>query len=1337
MPEAIGDRMAYLRPGTAARRKGDDKLVRAFVLFGGLLVLALLAALVAPYFIDWTAYRADFEREASQILGRKVIVKGEASARLLPFPSVTFNEVEVLDDDGASLMTIGRFRMDAELAPYLSGEIYIYSMTVDRPIVRLPLRADDTVRWVADDPRIPTGARVVLQNVAINDGTVIIEDEARSRTKTLLDLDATLSAGSLAGPIDGRGSFTVDGEAVTFDVAAGVPEDDGSMPLRVTASNRTLDGQIILDGRATATGDVPQFSGSVALVRPAPEPADATAAAASPFEALEGGADEAGDLSRQAAVPPIRATGNIVLSSERAEVSELRVAAGGGAQPYILTGSGELAYGDAARFSLTLEGEQVNVDALAGAPSATGQSSSAAGTDASGGVEAPQQSLSRRLEAMRGILAEVPRPTMDGTVQISLPVVTAGDTTIRDVAFTAEPRAAGWKLDSFVAEVPGRTRIEASGDLGVDEGFSFEGDLLVASQQPSGFSDWLTGNVDPAVRTLSRAGFAARTTLTGDRQVFDALEIDVGGDIITGEMARAETSGTTTMTAKLKGGKVDLDAVLALSRLFTGRDRSIADADRVDLALQAGPVSYAGATADTVDADLGFDGDSLTVDHLTIAGLAGARLTSSGSLTDLSGGDAKGKLDVELDTKEPQRFFAFLQRAFPGIPLIEVLAPRAERLAPLLLSGEVEAVDGAPGKKPTLLVRLDGTADGTKIDLNSAVENGIYAAAESGRFGLDLRLENDQPTVLLGQLGIVSVDLAPPSPLEVELTLSAAETGPAVASATMRAPGSEVSIDGSVEVAPGGVTGAEFAAYVNSEDVGPWLRSLAIDLGQSFDQVPVDVNAGVVFRDGAWRISGLNGTIAGTDVVADLARPLGEPFTGKVTLSRLSLPWLADLVYGRPLLGPAGEPTWSREPFTASLLPPVAATVDVEAGKMTLAGGLAVSGVAASLDLSPTSAALQNIRARLGDAEVAGSLVMRNTEGLAGFSLAAYAEGIDLSGLAPALSSGEGPARLDGALRLDASGQSYQALIQALSGAGDVTVVNASIPGVPEEILQPLLAAADEPDFQPQGQSASTFAALGASRSFDVATASTEFTVTGGTLKLAPVEIAGGDTRLTVDASLDLADLSLDGDLTLAIDPGREAVAGAEPTVIYDLSGSLTAPTLGLDAAALTNYLSVRALEREQARVEAMQESLEEKLRLRREGRFYRWRQDTATRLAEEAEAQRKAAEDEARALEEVQARERSAAEQAARDKAAAEEAAAEEAARKAAEQQAAAEAARQPARQPARERAPRPNPPAASGQSSDRSPSALTFDRPLPASPNARTPDFESLPGVTNPLDF
>ena len=40
-------------------------LARLFVFFGGLLVLALTAALVGPYFIDWTNYRAEFEHHVA------------------------------------------------------------------------------------------------------------------------------------------------------------------------------------------------------------------------------------------------------------------------------------------------------------------------------------------------------------------------------------------------------------------------------------------------------------------------------------------------------------------------------------------------------------------------------------------------------------------------------------------------------------------------------------------------------------------------------------------------------------------------------------------------------------------------------------------------------------------------------------------------------------------------------------------------------------------------------------------------------------------------------------------------------------------------------------------------------------------------------------------------------------------------------------------------------------------------------------------------------------------------------------------------------------------------
>nr|WP_255341084.1 AsmA-like C-terminal region-containing protein [Jiella sp. LLJ827] len=1277
-------------------------------MFGGLLVLALLGALVAPYFIDWTAYRADFEREASKILGREVTVKGAASARLLPFPSVTFDEVEVKGPEGEALLTVDRFRMDAELAPYLSGEIFIYSMALERPTVRLPIRADESIRWVVDNPEIPTGATVVLENVVIEDGTVIIDDESIGRTKTLLDIDATLSAESLAGPVDGTGSFTVDGQRVVFDVRTGLPQDDGSMPVRVTAANDALDTRIILDGTATAANSVPGFAGSFGLIRPVPDQVlDAQAEEqANPFDSLD--PQERGQPSMteaEPAVAPLRAGGNIRLTADRAEVSELRMQAGGGTQPYILTGSGSLDYGAEPSFALELEGEQVNVDALNAEEEALPP-----GAVAKDDPDAERLGLSRRIEAMRAVLADVPRPTIDGTIALSLPVVTAGDTTIRDVALVARPQPTGWRLDSFAAELPGRTRIEAAGDVGLDKDFEFSGRLLVASQQPSGFSDWLTGTIDPAVRTLSRAGFSAQTTLSPDRQIFENLEVDVGGDEISGQIARVRAEDHTKITADLQGERVDLDAVLALSRLFTGRDDSLAEADRFDIALDAGPITFADAAADSVNADLSFDGGTLTVDELVIEGLAGARVTSSGTLSDLDGGDAKGRLKVALESQDPDRFFDFLRRVRPGIPLIEVLAERANRLSPLDLSGEVEAVEGEDGKRPTLLVRMRGTADGTRIDMSSAIENGIYARTESGRFGLDLQLKNDRPTVLLGQLGISAVDVSPPSPLEAELSLSAAETGPAVTSATLRAPGNEVSVDGVLEVTPGGVTGADLSVYVNSDDAGPWLRALAVDLGQSFDIVPVSVSGGLIYQDGGWHLPDLGGTIADVSLSAALDKRPEEPLGGNVHVSELSLPWVANLVYGRPLLDVAGMVDWSSESFRPALLPPVEAALNLTADRMTL-GATALSDVSADLALSGSEVSLSAMKAQYDGAPLTARATLRNTGGLGGFSLVALAQDIDLAGLFPAAASSDDPAQMSGEIRLESSGQSYQALVSATTGAGSVTVRGIKLPGVGQNTLQPLLAAADSEDFRPQAETAETFRTISKGRAFPVEEAETEFTVAGGTIRFAPVTLDEGDTQLTIDASLDLSDLGLDGDMRLAIDPGVDRVEGAEPVVNYALAGRLSQPELQLDATGLTNYLSVRALEREQARVEAMQESLEEKLRLRREARFYRWRETVAAERARAAEERRQA--------EEQAAAQRAAEEQARRDEA--------EAAKRRAQQAANRENAAQRRNQPT---------PEPSRNGSGGSPATLNFDPP-PAADGGTNKEFPSLPGVSNPLEF
>jgi large subunit ribosomal protein L24 len=69
------------------------------------IILALVAALVGPHFIDWTQHRAVFETQVSRYVGMPVRINGAIDARLLPTPSVVLRDIEA--GDGQSRVQAG------------------------------------------------------------------------------------------------------------------------------------------------------------------------------------------------------------------------------------------------------------------------------------------------------------------------------------------------------------------------------------------------------------------------------------------------------------------------------------------------------------------------------------------------------------------------------------------------------------------------------------------------------------------------------------------------------------------------------------------------------------------------------------------------------------------------------------------------------------------------------------------------------------------------------------------------------------------------------------------------------------------------------------------------------------------------------------------------------------------------------------------------------------------------------------------------------------------------------------------------------------------------------
>jgi hypothetical protein len=175
------------------------------------------------------------------------------------------------------------------------------------------------------------------------------------------------------------------------------------------------------------------------------------------------------------------------------------------------------------------------------------------------------EQAAERLAAFREAMLDFPKPVIPGTVEVNLPAIVAGDTTIRDVRLSAEPADGGWTLNSLAATLPGRAMLEADGLLRTSEqDFGFSGDLLLAVSQPSGFAAWLSKDVDEAIRRLPNAGFSAKVEITEHRQVFDDLELILGGARFTGRVVDERPRGSrASMQVELDGGRLDVDGLAA------------------------------------------------------------------------------------------------------------------------------------------------------------------------------------------------------------------------------------------------------------------------------------------------------------------------------------------------------------------------------------------------------------------------------------------------------------------------------------------------------------------------------------------------------------------------------------------------------------------------------------------------------------------------------------------------------------------------------------------------------------------------------------------------------
>jgi flagellar biosynthesis GTPase FlhF len=244
-------------------------------------------------------------------------------------------------------------------------------------------------------------------------------------------------------------------------------------------------------------------------------------------------------------------------------------------------------------------------------------------------------------------------------------------------------------------------------------------------------------------------------------------------------------------------------------------------------------------------------------------------------------------------------------------------------------------------------------------------------------------------------------------------------------------------------------------------------------------------------------------------------------------------------------------------------------------------------------------------------------------------------------------------------------------MAESASGSGTATLRDTIVHGLNSAALPDIMAAADriEGDITPASVTPLAEKAVLSAQTV-LGAVTVPFSIAGGTLRAQNVTAGDGAANLSGNLEISFPDERMTGGLAVNFRPGEEALTGAEAQVSLDYAGLLHSPGLSFDATDLSNFLSLRAFERERRRVETLQANVLEKQRLRREVALYKAnaveREAARLRAVEEQRRRELAAKEAARQKAEADARAQA-------DKKAAEEAAAvkaaEEAARKAEEQ--------------------------------------------------------------------
>jgi len=1093
-------------------------------------IIALIAALVGPYFIDWNQFRPQFEAEATRIIGTPVRVGGKLDARLLPAPSLQLHSVTVGGAKDLGKVRASKLDVELSLGSLMRGEVRATELTINGMSVDLGLDAKGRIDWPAS-----TGA-VNLGSLAIDrlnlTGRIALHDVANRSTLELNDIAFSGDVRSLAGSIRGDGNFLLAGTRYPFRVSSGQgPDGNGTrVHLNIDPGQRPL--AIDLDGVLNFDARAPRFEGAMTLVAP------------------PGQKGKGND-------PPWRIGAKVKADYSAARLEQVEVSFGPEERALKLSGSGDLRFGAAPLLRAALSARQLDADRFFSRDNAA--------------------EPVRALPALRALGTIVPHLPVPAQIEFASEQVMLGGRPLQDIAAELHGDDTSWSLRRLEFRAPGATRVSLSEadakSAGPDQ---FKAALSVESSDPEALLTWLQGRGDIAYRSQKPLRLRGDLTVAPEGFAIEAMKADIDGGTVEGwaKVSHRQADRGSRVDAELKSERLDLDAAATFARSLAGPQGEWPDEGK--LSLDIGRATSAGQELSPLLARLAYSPAKISLEHLKIGQLESVMLDGAGNFDRVN---ATGWFALNSSAASLGRLTSLI------VPLSPALAARLNALGtspgPARLKLALDLTRNA-GQSDRAQVRataeldsalLKGVTTLTARPTVAAIQGIDLAALQSSDVGIESKLSSEQGRALLVLLGLDRTVAAGDGPAQFEGSATGAWGGPLRLKAKILGTGLEAEAEGSAE------------PWAQEAKASVSLKVRSADFGPLLDLKPADTLAQNIGLASRVQLTGnkltfddLDSSISGSRLRGSLAVTLGEEkeIEGEIGAEQLALAPAFALA-----LGAAGHD--AAEPLSSGLAKGWRGRIAFQALRGLLPGGSELQPVSGVVKSDGQSLSFDAIKGKIGGGDVTASVDAK--PGASGIALNASVQFSGVDGTALRYRNLTMPAgRASMQMTLTSQGRSASALAGALSGNGTLTLEAARISGLDPRAFEVAVRANDNGQAKDDVRLKQIVESALPAGALAVPSAQIPFTVRDGRLRVGATTLDGNGVKAIVSGGYDIAADQADirAALSLTMTTGR-------PEIQLLAVGTPDALSRSVDVAPLSSWLAVRAIDHETRRLDAIE----------------------------------------------------------------------------------------------------------------------------------------------------